>query len=151
MAEDNAVMSRLFKKFIYNFETRRREVVGSASLTTRTLRFWGRNATWSQIKLITAKNGGPLLHLVRECPRAYHSAYSVSVNSPYMESINKVIGQTLAAGLFKSWFFNNMSQHNGLKMNQETWSENVTFSLEHLTVAFTTLVVGLFWLLCFHS
>ncbi|XP_039282837.1 uncharacterized protein LOC111062548 [Nilaparvata lugens] len=145
LAENNAIMSSLFKKFIYNFKDESNRGRWKRIAYDKDIAVLGKERDLiDQINLVT-ENGDPLLHLVKECPRAYHSAYSVGVNSPYMESINRIIGQSLAAGLFKSWFFNNMSKRQSVNVvNQETWrSDNVTFSLEHLTVAFTTLVVGL--------
>lgn len=36
------------------------------------------------------KNNLVLLHIVADCPKAYHIAYMLPYDSPFLESINKV-------------------------------------------------------------
>ncbi|CAH0381813.1 unnamed protein product [Bemisia tabaci] len=50
------------------------------------------------------KNNIILLHIVAECPKAYHIAYMLPHASPFLDPINKVIAIFVESGIIHSWY-----------------------------------------------
>ncbi|KAJ9574022.1 hypothetical protein L9F63_008595 [Diploptera punctata] len=93
------------------------------------------------------KDGYPLLHKVQENILTSYNAYEVPSNSPYLDTLNKVIMRLTEGGFQHKWFRDVMYQ---FLLMGEVIEENITqntkpspLKLKHMQTAFYILFVGL--------
>ncbi|XP_072158033.1 glutamate receptor U1-like [Bemisia tabaci] len=87
------------------------------------------------------KNNLVLLHIVADCPKAYHIAYMLPYDSPFLESINKVISIFVESGIIHSWYihstpFRPLSDYH---QTQETYKP---LTMSNVVIAFIVLGFG---------
>lgn len=89
-------------------------------------------------------DGEPMLHIVEECPRSYHSSYLTYKGYPFFDRINKFFQATVEAGLNYKWYYDTQFSLL-LKIRQSESDNEITkmLSLKDFQTAFILLVHGL--------
>nr|XP_018915627.1 PREDICTED: uncharacterized protein LOC109043050 [Bemisia tabaci] len=87
------------------------------------------------------KNNIILLHIVADCPKSYHIAYMLPYDSPFLESINKVISIFVESGIIHSWYihstpFRPLSDYHQV---QETYKP---LTMSNVVIAFIIIGIG---------
>jgi hypothetical protein len=96
----------------------------------------------------TNPNYAHLVHLVQECPATYLQSYMVPRGSPYLKSINTLIGRMFEAGLTHKWYYDAMYEESlpqyllFAKISLQDLRQKA-FSLSDILIAFIILIFGL--------
>lgn len=87
-----------------------------------------------------------LLHMVEECPATYALSYAGRLFSPYLTRINSLLLRMQQAGLIEKWY-GDMLLRVKVQLGQSVprrGDEHVKLTLEHLSLTFLGLGIGLF-------
>ncbi|XP_050450325.1 uncharacterized protein LOC126850903 isoform X2 [Cataglyphis hispanica] len=94
-------------------------------------------------------DGGPLLHLVKECPGAFFLSYLLPKNSILQEGINEWISRLNQGGLTLLWSKQNiesikkeLTKRTTLTTNEKQMSDFVPFNLSDVQSSFYMLLTG---------
>ncbi|XP_055699581.1 uncharacterized protein LOC129799581 [Phlebotomus papatasi] len=92
------------------------------------------------------KDGVPLIHVIRECPRSYRLAYLFPKSSIFLETASYYLSLFAQSGLIRKWFDDTMyiftlegSHQNRMFIRAPA----IILTLSHLQTAFYILTLGL--------